>query len=217
MKNSTTKNAMFAFFMMGVCQLANASVLPKDLWHDHLSLSAQKTWQQTRDKNITKQDLDYSCGASSLSTILTYFYQTPKGEAQILQDMDLKDVMASFLDLAKVSQKYGFGAKGVLIDYHTLRQIKIPVIVYLNHKRNDHFSVVRAIDDNNVYLADSSWGNRVLSKSQFEKMWLTQHNQGKVLLILPNNTMQKHINQDFTAIKDTQQLLKATPSLFAFL
>lgn len=70
--------------------------------------------------------------------------------------MALDDVMSSFLDLAKVSEKYGFTARGVMMDYDTLVKLKIPAIVYVNHKRSDHFSVVRAIDEYNVYLADSS-------------------------------------------------------------
>lgn len=134
-----------------------------------------------------------------------------------LEDMALDDVMASFLDLAKVSEKYGFVARGMTMDYQTLSKVKIPVIVYVNHKRSDHFSVVRAIDENNVYLSDSSWGNRTLSKKQFERLWLTtNHNtSGKVLLILPSTEQQKQMSdKQFTAIYDTQNLLKQTPQLF---
>lgn len=133
-------------------------------------LSTHTTWKDNRDSKITKQDVDYSCGASSLSTILTYFYQTPKTEQQILDDMALDDVMASFLDLAKVSERYGYTARGMTMDYETLAKIKIPAIVYVNHKRSDHFSVVRAMDGQNVYLSDSSWGNRTLTRRQFEKL-----------------------------------------------
>lgn len=180
-------------------------------------LSTKTTWKDNRDANITKQDVDYSCGASSLSTILTYFYQTPKTEQQVLDDMALDGVMASFADLAMVSQKYGFVARGMMMDYDTLAKIKIPVIVYVNHKRSDHFSVVRAIDGNNVYLADSGWGNRTLTRKQFEKLWLTadKNTAGKVLLILPTTDHQKQLSdKSFVAIHQTQTLLKQNPILF---
>lgn len=180
-------------------------------------LSTKTTWKDNRDANITKQDVDYSCGASSLSTILTYFYQTPKTEQQVLDDMALDGVMASFADLAMVSQKYGFVARGMMMDYDTLAKIKIPVIVYVNHKRSDHFSVVRAIDGNNVYLADSGWGNRTLTRKQFEKLWLTadKNTAGKVLLILPTTDHQKQLSdKSFVAIHQTQTLLKQSPILF---
>ncbi len=175
-----------------------------------------QSWKEKKDTQVIKQDLDYSCGASSLATILTYFYQQPTSEKQILTDMALADVMASFNDLAKVSQKYGFHAKGITTNYDTLAKLKIPAIVYLNHKRSDHFSVVRAIDENNVYLSDSSWGNRTLTRKQFEKMWNTQNDsklQGRVLLILPT-TKKQLTNVNFTKIEDTQKLLKQSPILF---
>lgn len=156
---------------------------------DTTNLTIQ-SYKDKKDAGVVKQDLDYSCGASSLATILTYFYQQPTSESQILNDMALADVMASFSDLATVSQKYGFTAKAIITNYETLSKLTIPAIVYLNHKRSDHFSVVRAIDNDRVYLADSSWGNRVLSKKQFEQMWYTSNDQnykGRVLLILPRN------------------------------
>ncbi|WP_394261898.1 C39 family peptidase [Moraxella boevrei] len=202
---------IFCIALVSVINIAHAD------WKTIQTLTTKTTWKDVRDNKISKQDVDYSCGASSLSTILTYFYQTPKTEQQILEDMALDDVMASFLDLAKVSEKYGFVARGMTMDYQTLSKVKIPVIVYVNHKRSDHFSVVRAIDKNNVYLSDSSWGNRTLSKKQFEKLWLTtNHNtSGKVLLILPSTEQQKQMSdKQFTAIYDTQNLLKQTPQLF---
>lgn len=202
---------IFCIALVSVINIAHAD------WKIIQNLTTKTTWKDVRDNKISKQDVDYSCGASSLSTILTYFYQTPKTEQQILEDMALDDVMSSFLDLAKVSEKYGFVARGMTMDYQTLSKVKIPVIVYVNHKRSDHFSVVRAIDESNVYLPDSSWGNRTLSKKQFEKLWLTtNHNtSGKVLLILPSTEQQKQMSdKQFTAIYDTQNLLKQTPQLF---
>lgn len=201
----------FLFIIAFMINLAYAD------WHIIQIPTTKTTYKDIKDSKVTKQDVDYSCGASSLSTILTYFYQTPKTEQQILDDMALDDVMSSFLDLAKVSEKYGFTARGAMMDYDTLVKLKIPAIVYVNHKRSDHFSVVRAIDEYNVYLADSSWGNRTLTRRQFEKMWLTTDNQsrGKVLLILPTTDIQKNlVDTTFTAIIDTQKLLKQTPALF---
>lgn len=146
------KNLVFTLFaLLGTTAHAD--------WYkpNPITLSTHTTWKDNRDNKIVKQDVDCSCGASSLSTILTYFYQAPKSESEILDDMTLDDVMASFLDLAKVIEQYGYTARGMMMDYDTLAKIKIPVIVYINHKRSDHFSVVRAIDEHNVYLSDSSW------------------------------------------------------------
>lgn len=181
-------------------------------------MSAKTTWHDIKRQNVVKQDIDYSCGSASLATILTYFYNQPTTEAQVIKDLALDKQMASFQDLANVSQKYGFIGKGIATNYDSLKKIKIPAIVYLNHNRTDHFSVLRAIDDNHVYLADPSWGNRTLTRKQFEKIWNTRNDakyQGKVLLILPTDEKQKQLaSTTFTAIHDTQSLLKQTPMLF---
>lgn len=176
------------------------------------------TWKEMRDAQVVKQDLDYSCGASSLSTILTHFYQQPVTEEQILTDMNLTSMMASFQDLAVVSQKYGFTAKGIATNYDTLKKLKIPAIVYLNHKRSDHFSVIKSINDTHIVLADSSWGNRTLTRSQFEAMWHTRSNdnlKGSLLLILPTTTDQKsNTSLAFMEIQNNQKLLQQSVELF---
>lgn len=218
-------NLFFYLFFISFCVYISTSVYSSYASPFHLNPQILKTqnitiqsWKEQKDAGVVKQDLDYSCGASSLATILTYFYQNPTSERQILDDMALSDVMASFSDLAIVSQKYGFIAKGFTTNYDTLSKLKIPAIVYLNHKRSDHFSVVRAIDNDRVYLADSSWGNRVLSKKQFEQMWHTNNDpnlQGKVLLILPSNEQQKQLSDtNFVKIQDAQKLLRESPVLF---
>ncbi len=195
---------------------------------DNSLYSTATTWKQLRDQHVIKQDKDFSCGASSLATIMNYFYQIKVTEQQLLEDIEAikrlkrkkalqanEVTMASFLDLANVSRKYGLKAKGITTNYNSLSKLSIPVIVYLNHKRTDHFTVVRAIDDHNVYLSDSSWGNRTLTKKQFEKMWYTGNKQqGKMLLILPTNQQQKQkVNTSFIQIKDRQKLLKQTSKL----
>ena len=180
-------------------------------------LSTPITWQAIQKKNVVKQNVDYSCGSASLATILTYFYNQPTTESQVIKDLALNKQMASFQDLANVSQKYGFIGRGIATNYDSLKKIKIPAIVYLNHNRTDHFSVLRAIDDTHVYLADPSWGNRTLTRNQFEKIWNTRNDaqyQGKVLLILPTDNKQKQLaSTTFTAIHDTQNLLKQVPVL----
>ena len=180
-------------------------------------LSTPITWQAIQKKNVVKQNVDYSCGSASLATILTYFYNQPTTESQVIKDLALNKQMASFQDLANVSQKYGFIGRGIATNYDSLKKIKIPAIVYLNHNRTDHFSVLRAIDDSHVYLADPSWGNRTLTRKQFEKIWNTRNDaqyQGKVLLILPTDNKQKQLaSTTFTAIHDTQNLLKQVPVL----
>lgn len=185
-----------------------------DIHYQHLFKPTQ-TWTELKYQNLTRQAYDYSCGASSISTILTQFYKTPVSELEILNQLDLKDLMASFEDLANVVQYYNFNGIGIATDYENLKKLTIPAIVHLNYKRNDHFSVVRAIDDNFVYLSDSSFGNRKLSKKQFIELWQVHHNdnyKGRVLLIIPKNK-QLPTNVDFTVIYHNLLPLEDVPHL----
>lgn len=39
-----------------------------------------RSWLELRDENLTRQKYDYSCGAASLSTILTYYYKIDQAD-----------------------------------------------------------------------------------------------------------------------------------------
>ena len=88
-------------------------------------LSTKTTWWDTKRASVIKQNVDYSCGSASLATILTYFYNQPTTESQVIKDLALNKQMASFQDLANVSQKYGFIGKGIATNYDSLKKIKI--------------------------------------------------------------------------------------------
>lgn len=58
-----------------------------DVHIHHQSVYMQKpiaSWSEIKDKNLTKQQYDYSCGSASLSTILTYYYNQNVSEKDIL-------------------------------------------------------------------------------------------------------------------------------------
>ena len=49
------------------------------------------SWSEMRDKNLTKQEYDYSCGAASLSSILEHYYGLENAsEKEILDTVLLK-------------------------------------------------------------------------------------------------------------------------------
>lgn len=65
---------------------------------------------------------------------------------------------------------------------------------------DDHFSVLRGISEDAVWLGDPSWGNRRLSVHQFPAMWETRDDsdyKGKVLLILLSSTSEATIREAF--------------------
>ena len=150
-----------------------------------------KSWKTLRDERIVKQNLDYSCGAASMATLLNGFYGQNVTEKALLDAMDKGDGRASFDDMARVLPSFGFRGQGFAASWEQLVRLKIPVIVYLKHRRDDHFSVLRGIDGNTVWLADPSLGNRTYSKAQFLEMWRTRLDKidtelaGKFLAVLP--------------------------------
>ena len=148
-----------------------------------------QSWKEKRDLNIVKQDYDYSCGAASIATLLNNFYGQNINEKDILDAMKKEEMAASFYDMQMVLPQFGFIAKGYALSFDELAKIKIPVIVYLHYRKNNHFSVLEGINHNTVLLSDPSLGHISMSREQFIQSWHTtnENTAGKILAILPAN------------------------------
>src|SRR5579863_6995597 len=46
------------------------------------------SWKDIRDRNVVKQDRDYSCGAASLCTLLRYYWGDNVKEQKVLDTLD---------------------------------------------------------------------------------------------------------------------------------
>jgi predicted double-glycine peptidase len=175
-----------------------------------------KSWKELRDEALTKQNLDYSCGAASMSTILNGFYGKAVTEEEILKAMNKEDGMASFADMAAVLPRLWpqggqgeFKGMGLALSFEQLQQLRIPAIVYLRYRGDDHFSVLRGISEDTVWLGDPSWGNRRFSTHQFLEMWETRDDadhKGKVLLILPALPPETYAHQTFFRLPEPNVL-----------
>jgi len=154
-----------------------------------------KTWKAIRDDGIEKQSTDESCGSASAATILRSFYGVDVSEQDIAQHVQLRGIggtfpelsRTSFSDLAQAVEQYGFRARGATLRFHDLAPLRVPVIVHLRYRGQDHFSVVRGIrKDGLLWLGDPAWGNRKLTAHQFRQMWaLGEDGKGKILIIVP--------------------------------
>ncbi|HEZ1542368.1 TPA: C39 family peptidase [Neisseria meningitidis] len=146
-----------------------------------------QSWKERRDFNIVKQDLDFSCGAASVATLLNNFYGQKLTEEEVLEKLDKEQMPASFEDMRRIMPDLGFEAKGYALSFEQLAQLKIPVIVYLKYRKDDHFSVLRGIDGNTVLLADPSLGHVSMSRAQFLDAWQTREGNlaGKILAVVP--------------------------------
>ncbi|WP_025462783.1 C39 family peptidase [Neisseria meningitidis] len=146
-----------------------------------------QSWKARRDFNIVKQDLDFSCGAASVATLLNNFYGQKLTEEDVLKKLDKEQMPASFEDMRRIMPDLGFEAKGYALSFEQLAQLQIPVIVYLKYRKDDHFSVLRGIDGNTVLLADPSLGHVSMSRAQFLDAWQTREGNlaGKILAVVP--------------------------------
>ncbi|MFC5920140.1 C39 family peptidase [Neisseria weixii] len=142
-----------------------------------------QSWKEKRDFNIVKQDLDFSCGTASVATLLNNFYGQKLTEEEVLEKMDKTRERASFEDMQRILPE----AKGYALTFEQLTALKIPVIVYLKYRKDDHFSVLRGVSDDTVLLADPSLGHVSMSRAQFLDAWKTREGDlsGKILAVLP--------------------------------
>ena len=170
------------------------------------------TWKEIGGKDIEKQNLDDSCGLAAVATILRSFYGEDIYERDVLDEvLKVSDGgAASFSDLEKVVKKFGFKAGGFRMSFADLKGIKIPGIVYLRYRGQDHFSVIRGINEQGlVWLGDPLWGNRKFSKWQFKSMWETRDDdilKGSILLIVPENKSLAQMHSDFFIPPETNTI-----------
>ncbi|MCH4593746.1 C39 family peptidase [Achromobacter xylosoxidans] len=187
--------ACLIIFIAIACRTAYAEILLVGP-NGHLSLHrGVQDWKSQRDRDITKQDFDFSCGAASMATLLQGAFGFSITELQLLQLMDKQNGRASFEDMAQALQALGFQAQGYSATFSQLKSLKIPVILYVKNRKYDHFTVLRGINQDTIWLADPSVGNQTLSRHQFLEMWetnLTQNDngvrRGRFLAILPSKS-----------------------------
>ncbi|MBN2788323.1 MAG: C39 family peptidase [Paludibacteraceae bacterium] len=164
-----------------------------------------KSWIEFKNDKLTRQRYDYSCGSAALSTLLSYYYDANVSELMILESvLEAKGVEEepselenqqglnglSFYDLSQYASSQGFKAIGIALGMQELKKLQIPVIVFVKIRKQEHFTVLKKMDEHYAYLADPSFGNIRVNHAKFEEMFFTygkNENQGKILAILPQN------------------------------
>jgi predicted double-glycine peptidase len=139
------------------------------------------TLKQLRDRNVVKQETDFSCGAATLATLLTYYYGDKTSEYEILKLLESKltpEEKASKLgralslaDLKQAAEMKGYRAAGFRISVDQLSKLAAPVIVFIQPMGYNHFAVFRGISQGRVFLADPARGNLRMSMGRFLDEW----------------------------------------------
>ncbi len=209
------------FLLTPLWLFGNMQIVQKEF---HISKPI-KSWIEFKNENLTRQDYDYSCGSASVSTVLKYYYEQNISEKDVLDAvLDMKgigkekkkeledgDMNLSFLDLSDYIKTKGFKSIGLALDMKALKELKIPVILFVKIRKNEHFTVYRGMDETNVYLSDPSFGNMKIKIAKFKEMFYQREDlkyPGKLLAILPTKDAQKEkINSDFMKIKKSSDMV----------
>ena len=150
-----------------------------------------KSFKDLKFTNMVRQTKDYSCGAASIATILTYYIGRETSEEEVLSAIlsnadslkaeRIKQKGFSLLDLKQYGESLGYKVKGYkLPDYHNITKLKIPAIVLIDHRGLSHFVVVKGSIGEDVFIADPARGNMKISLKEFGRIW------ANILLVCSN-------------------------------
>jgi uncharacterized protein len=144
--------------------------------------------KEMRFKQTVHQQEDFSCGSAAVATLLTYHYEHPISEREVLDAMYAKGDQAkirregfSLLDMKNFLESRGFKADGFQVPLDMLAQKETPAIALIRENGYNHFVVVKGIRGKDVLLGDPALGTRVISREIFEAQWLN-----KIVFVIHN-------------------------------
>ena len=171
------------------------------------------SWSEIRNKDVVKQQYDFSCGAASMATILNHFYNLNVNEKEVVnsvlalkgvgtaaRELTASDFALSFADLAKYTATKNFKSVGMAMDIESLRKLRVPVIIHIKIRRFEHFTVFKGIYGDFVYLADPSFGNMKVKLKKFMEMFYQRDDlkhPGRVLAVIPMDKAAVTPNESF--------------------
>ena len=183
-----------------------------------------------RDKDLVRQQSDYSCGAAALATILRYGFGENVTEREIL--VQLFDLLSeedkivsrregfSLRDLQRVAQARHYKAEGFRLDARDLSTLGGPVIVFIQPRGYKHFAVLRGVKGDRMYLADPSRGNIRVPTYTFLEQWLQDDGKGIIFVVEPETGVPAGVTplalgngQRRTELMSTRELLNVTDTL----
>lgn len=171
-----------------------------------------RSFKEMRQENVVIQMTRYTCGAAALATIVNYYLGGKTTEVQVIDltgefdlteeerraldketdmtDQERNEILRgtvraiSLLELKRAAEALGYEAGGYWMELEHLLKLDSPVIVHTIFRGRPHFSVLKGIRGNTVFLACPSLGNMHLSVGRFMKMW-----QGIAFVVSPQDDL----------------------------
>jgi predicted double-glycine peptidase len=127
------------------------------------------------------QIADFTCGAASLATVMTFYWNMPVSEVKLLNALKVRyteeqikhinDTGLTFDDMILMSRSVGFEAEGVKLPLEELPKINGPIIVHLDKGEFKHFVVLRKVGDGVYYVSDPIVGQLAMHKTEFSEQY----------------------------------------------
>ncbi|MCB1802188.1 MAG: C39 family peptidase [Gammaproteobacteria bacterium] len=147
---------------------------------------------EIRQDNVVMQEWDLSCGAATLTTLLNYQHGDLVTEKEVATALMNRDIYIdnpllvqiregfSLFDLKRYVDQRGY--KGVGLGRLKFDDLvaRAPILVPINTSGYNHFVIFRGVLGNRVLLADPAWGNRTMTRDQFDKAWIEFGRIGRV-------------------------------------
>ena len=181
-----------------------------------------KSLLELRREQVILQNLDFSCGAAALATVLRYGFGEDTSERELISLIFVfgqtpeKGVKKYFkregftlLDLKRAARAKGFpsvGYKGMTFEelVETLEEEQLPILVPIRPMDYNHFVVVKGVHGNRLYFADPAFGNKTMTISQFIDVWI----DGIGFIIKPRPSMVQ--NKSLHVIESDEELALVT-------
>ena len=134
---------------------------------------------------VVRQNSEIGCAAASLATILTYYFDFPTTEQEVLAGLysealsrpapNLREDLIyrgfNLLHVRNVARTGGLVAAGFRMKTKDLPQVRIPTITRVTIRGYDHFVVFKEARNGRVFVADPSFGNTVYRLPDWERIW----------------------------------------------
>lgn len=179
--------------------------------------SALGTYRDTRYRSVIGQSTDFTCGPAALATLLIYYYGTPVSE-QSFTERAMADMASRGKEVTEgltlLSLKTALSAEqiqsaGYKLNIEQLRKVMeagLPVVANVQYPKG-HYYLILGLDDQNVLLADPSWGVRSQPIANFLNAW-----NGVVLVPQPNEAQaiaaKKQVSEQMAKYRERIQRLR---------
>ena len=168
-----------------------------------LGKASSVSYLAIRYTDVIEQSNEYTCGAAAVATLLTYFYDIPVSERDVLnlvyESMRVRGEKPeqghglTAYDLKEALESKGVETKGFLVKPAALQDYfargGLPVIIHLT-KPEKHFEVAVGMIGDQVVIADPSWGRSVIPLTELAKQ---RGYDGVILVPIPSSALARQV------------------------